>query len=442
MNENTTDLMKFCRINKNGIPYDIIDAAIAEEVINNHEIMVIAGKPWIYMNGVYKQDENGLYVQHYVKELILLNLVNDTRIVRVYKLIIKDIRLQVNIENVNLYPKTWVNFRNGMLDVRSGEMHPHSPSYKSIFQIPHDYVPGLDINSSVFHKFLQSRLNADNQIMLYENLGHCLFPDILFQKFLLLVGDGDNGKTVIINHSIRILGKENTSAIKLQSLSDRFTTAKLFGKQANVCADIPNTALKDTSTLKLLTGEDLVKAEYKGGEIFFFKNKAKFIFSCNEIPTILDDRSNGFFRRILIIRFQGKGEFIPDLYEKLEDEKEIEILISHLISREKLALERGKLYESRENLGEISRLREESDSIESFLNNATVPDKDGRVRRPDLFAAYLDFCKEEDRIPLGKVAFFRGLRTKGYYETKSCGVNYICGFRLGFMETYSSPFDE
>lgn len=327
----TTNLLKFCRINKNGVAYDIIDAAIAEEIITNYKLMVIAGKPWIYREGVYEQDENGLFVQHYIKNLILWNLRNDTRTMRVYRLVLKDIRLQVKIEDVNKYPSYWINFKNGMLDVKNGKIYPHSPEYKSIFQIPHNYYPELDIQKSVFHEFLQSRINKDNQQMLYESAGHCLLPDVVFQKFLVLVGNGNNGKTVILNQITRILGEKNVSAIKLQELSDRFTTEKLLGKQANICADIPNTALKDTSTLKLLTGQDLVKAEYKGGEVFFFRNKAKFLFSCNELPSVLDDRSNGFFRRLQIIRFPEQGEFISDLYEKLAEEHEAEILISYLV---------------------------------------------------------------------------------------------------------------
>lgn len=438
----TANLIKFCRINKNGVAYDIIDAAIAEEIITNYKLMVIAGKPWIYREGVYEQDENGLFVQHYIKNLILWNLRNDTRTMRVYRLILKDIRLQVKIEDVNKYPSYWINFKNGMLDVKNGKIYPHSPEYKSIFQIPHNYYPELDIQKSVFHEFLQSRINEDNQQMLYESAGHCLLPDVIFQKFLVLVGNGNNGKTVILNQITRILGEKNVSAIKLQELSDRFTTEKLLGKQANICADIPNTALKDTSTLKLLTGQDLVKAEYKGGEVFFFRNKAKFLFSCNELPSVLDDRSNGFFRRLQIIRFPEQGKFIPDLYEKLAEKREVEILISYLVSRVKLALERGKLYESRENIAEISKLREESDTVQSFLNNATTLNKEGRVRRPDLFAAYIDFCKNEDRIPLGKVAFFKALRTKGCNEVKSCGENYICGLELGFMQVEETPFDD
>ena len=59
---------------------------------------------------------------------------------------------------------------------------------------------------------------------------------------------------------------------------------------------------------------------------FFFKNRAKFIFSCNELPQVLDDRSNGFYRRLLIIRFNDAGAFIPDLESKLSDEKRLKQL--------------------------------------------------------------------------------------------------------------------
>lgn len=79
------ELMKFCRINKQGIPYEVIDAAIADEVISNHNIMVIAGQPWIYQSGVFRQDKDGLLVQHYVRNLIIRNLRNDTRATRIYR---------------------------------------------------------------------------------------------------------------------------------------------------------------------------------------------------------------------------------------------------------------------------------------------------------------------------------------------------------------------
>ena len=437
------DLIKFCLINRKGVPYDIVENSIAEYIIENYNIMILVGKPYIYRNGVFKSDEQGIYIQHLIKQLILPKLRSDSRIMRVYKLILKDYRLQIEITQVNNYPKYWINFLNGMLDIKTGILHEHSPIYRSVNQIPHNYKPGLDIEKSVFNKFLLSRIpDEDNRRMLYEYMGYCLLPDIIFQKFLILVGIGNAGKSVILNQQARILGADNLSAIPLQSLSERFTTASLLNRQCNICGDLSSVAIKDTAVIKQLSGEDLCKAEYKGGAVFFFKNRAKFLFSCNELPSILDDRSNGFYRRLLIIRFEHEGNFIPDLYERLTDENEVEIVISHIVEGVKLALKRGKLFESGANLGEVSRLQEDSDSVASFFNNVVVQDESSRVRRPDLYAAYIDYCKQEERISLGKTAFFKAVRTKGYRESKVQGNIYVCGVKLDFMSVDNTPFDD
>lgn len=144
---------------------------------------------------------------------------------------------------------------------------------------------------------------------------------------------------------------------------------------------------------------------------------------------------------MLIIRFEQEGDFIPDLYERLADENEIEVVISHIVEGVKLALKRGKLFESGANLGEVSRLQEDSDSVASFINNVVIQDETSRVKRPDLYAAYIDYCKQEERISLGKTAFFKAIRTKGFREAKVQGNIYICGICLDFMNVESTPFD-
>ncbi len=436
-------LLQFCKISHTGQPYDIIDSRVAEYIILNNDFMVLHGQPLYYKDGVFGPDNQGLYIQDLIKTLILEDLRTDSRITRVYKLILKDYRLQVDTEQLNNYPRHWINFKNGMLDVLSGKMHEHSPEYKSVNQIPHNYIPGLNIEESTFYKFVQSRVpDKENQKMLFEYMGYTLLPNIIFQKFLILVGVGNSGKSTILSHMEQVLGKNNLAAIPLQGLSERFTTAYLLNKQANICGDLSNAALKDTSVLKQLTGEDLCQAEYKGGQIFFFRNRAKFLFSCNEMPTILDDRSNGFYRRLLIIRFDHEGEFIPGLTEKLQDEHEIEILISHIVEGAKLALKRGKIYESGANLGEILRVQEESDSVAAFLNNEAILDKNCRVKRSELFRAYEDFCRTEERQPLGKTAFFKAFRTKGFRETKIQGEIFIVGIKDFFRTSQRTPFDD
>ena len=131
---------------------------------------------------------------------------------------------------------------------------------------------------------------------------------------------------------------------------------------------------------------------------------------------------------------------IPDLESKLSDEKEVEAVISGLVEGAKQALERGQIYESGANLGEITRMKIESDTTEAFIEECCVRDQKARVKRPDLLSAYENFCKEEEREPLRKTAFYKALRTKGYRETKVHGTVYFSGLELKFMETEENPF--
>ena len=113
---------------------------------------------------------------------------------------------------------------------------------------------------------------------------------------------------------------------------------------------------------------------------------------------------------------------------------------SGLVEGAKQALERGQIYESGANLGEITRMKIESDTTEAFIEECCVRDQKARVKRPDLLSAYENFCKEEEREPLRKTAFYKALRTKGYRETKVHGTVYFSGLELKFMETEENPF--
>ena len=438
---NVTFLEDFHKIGKNGA-YDIIDDKIASYIIEHENIIIIAGKPYIYKEGVYKRDEDGNILKYLIKSMIFPHLVTITKINRVYALIMINHKLAVDTEDVNKYPSHWINFKNGMLDVISGEMHEHSPKYLSVNQIPHNYIPGLDITKSTFYAFIKSRIPDDgNKRMLFEFMGYCMTKDVTFQKFMILYGLGESGKSTIINFTTDIVGRGNTCSIPLQQLSDRFTTASLLLKILNTCGDMTNSALTDTGVIKQLTGDDAIKGEYKGGAIFFFRNHAKMMFSCNELPKVLDEKSNGFYRRLLIVGFTESGEYIPDLKAKLAEESEIETVISGCVSALKNALSKGKLFESEGNLEEINALKIESDTVAAFIADMVEECKEHKIKRADLYAYYNSYCIRETRTPLGKQAFFKSMKIKGYYPMKSDGIFYFNNIDIRFEHVRKTVFD-
>lgn len=440
-NTNDTFLEDFHKIGKNG-PYDIIDDKIASYIVEHENIITIAGKPYLYKNGVYKRDEDGSILKYLIKSMIFPNLVTITKINRVYALIMINHRLAVDAENVNKYPSHWINFKNGMLDILTGELHEHSPKYLSISQIPHNYIPGLDITKSTFYEFIKSRIpDNDNKRMLFEFMGYCMTKDVTFQKFMILYGLGESGKSTIINFTTDMVGRENTCSIPLQQLSDRFTTASLLLKILNTCGDMTNSALTDTGVIKQLTGDDTIKGEYKGGAIFFFRNHAKMLFSCNELPKVLDEKSNGYYRRLLIVGFSESGDYIPNLKAKLAEESEIETVISGCISAVKAAFIEGKLFESEGNFEEINALKIESDTVAAFIADMVEECKNHKIKRADLYAYYNSYCIRETRTPLGKQAFFKSMKIKGYHPVKSDGIFYFNDIDIRFERSNRTVFD-
>lgn len=442
MADKSINLMDFHKIGKKGEPYEIIDNKIADYIIENENIIVIAGIPYIYKGGVYKSDKEGKIIRYLIKSMIIEDLINISRINRVYQLIIVNTKLEVQIENVNQYPDSWINFKNGMLDAKTGELHEHSPKYYSVNQIPHNYIPDQNIEETTFFQFLQSRIpNKDNQRMLFEFMGYAMTKGIIFQKFMILHGLGESGKSTIINFLSAMVGEENISSVPLQKLNERFTTASLLLKTLNTCGDMPASALTDTSVIKQLTGEDNIKGEYKGKDVFFFRNKAKMIFSCNELPRVLDEKSNGFYRRLLLIGFSESGEYIPDLKRKLADESEMEKVISGVVFYFKKSLISGVLFESSENSEAIQRMKIESDSVEAFLTDMTEESPNHFIKKADVYSYYEQYCKEETRQPQGKQAFYKSMGIKGYATKMSNGYEGYRGLDINLKPSGRTVFD-
>ena len=176
-------IQQFHKVSEKGKPYDIVDARISNYIIEKNSLMIISGIPFYYAGGVYREDENGIMIKTLIRNCMVEELQTAPRIERVYRLLISDFQIQQEPDEINLYPKHWINFKNGMLDVKTGEMHEHKPEYRAICQIPHNYVPGLNLEDTTFYEFLQSRIpDKDNQKMLFEFLGMCLFSEIFFQN--------------------------------------------------------------------------------------------------------------------------------------------------------------------------------------------------------------------------------------------------------------------
>lgn len=438
-------MMGYHRIGKNGNPYDILDDAIANYIIDNEHIIVIAGKPYIYKNGVYKKDEDGNILRYLIKSMILEELITINKINRVYQLIVTNHKLKVDIDNVNRHPSEWINFQNGFLDVRNMKMVEHSPGYLSINQIPHEFQMERAIQGdSVVLEFLHGIIkDGDDLEMLLEYIGYCMTVDTRLQKFLVITGLGGTGKSTIVRLVNNAIGKENISSLSLQDLNERFNATNLFGKILNSCADIPSKAMEQVDIIKKITGEDMIKGEYKGGAVFFFNSYAKLMFSANEIPISLDDKTNAYYRRFLILKIDKRCHTIPNLEKRLAES------VDDFIFLAVQALHRmymnGALTESQNSIDNVMELYMASDTVTAFIADEMIPAADSKVERGRFYERYGKYCEENDRQALTRNGFFKNLRNKGYVEVKSHKDRFFKGlaYKDGDFITVQGklPFD-
>lgn len=159
-----------------------------------------------------------------------------------------------------------------------------------------------------------------------EYLGYCLIPSTKGQKMLMLIGKGGEGKSRIgvVMNAIFGLNMNTTSIQKVET--NRFARADLEGKLLMVDDDLDMNALTKTNYVKsIVTAELRMDLERKKEQSYQGQLYVRFLCFGNGALTALHDRSDGFFRRQIILTTKDKpaDRFDdPFLAEKLIAEKE------------------------------------------------------------------------------------------------------------------------
>ena len=194
-----------------------------------------------------------------------------------------------------------INVQNGLLNIWTGDLKDHSPDFLSIVQLPINY--DSDKKCPNILRFLGQVLHPQDVFTAMEIIGYVLYRSAIYEKAIMLYGNGDNGKSIFIKSSEAFVGPLDCSHVPRQELdNDKFSSADLYGKLVNTFADLKSQKLMATGNFKTLVSGDSVRAQKKYGQPFTFKNYSKLIFSSNRIPDS-DDKSQAYCKRWLILSF-------------------------------------------------------------------------------------------------------------------------------------------
>ncbi len=295
---------------------------------------------------------------------------------------------------------TRIVVKNGVLNLETAKLEPFDPNLYAINALPVKY--DLDKKCPKILKFLDEVAPQDIET-LQEWVGYHLLKAYPYHKWVMLVGDGANGKSTFLNLLGEFLGEDNFTTLSLYLITSRiFAIAELYGKLSNIAPDISADELKRTGTLKALTGADRIRAEKKYQESFYFYNYAKLSFSANQAP-ISPDQSRAFFRRCMLIGFPNKfegEECDPAMLKKLTAEDEMSGFLNWALIGLNRLVTNGKFTKSPTT--EELQLEYEalSDPVTAFINNCIGVYPDSIETKDAIYAAYFQFCRGRGFSPV------------------------------------------
>ncbi|MGN0366897.1 MAG: phage/plasmid primase, P4 family [Suilimivivens sp.] len=389
---------------ENGLKF--LPGVLAEHMADAEHVFYAAETYYVYRNGVYVEMPE-LEAQKMIRDRMISSEARMSQITDAehqWRILV-----QKDLRELNANPFI-INLKNGLYNVQDDTLVDHTPEYFSTVQLNASYNEKADCPR--FKQYLKEVLDADQIPLIQEMLGYFLVPVTRAQKCFVIVGEGGAGKSqllLVLNQVL--LGSENVSNVSWQALNERFKTAELFGKLANIFADLPTKNIDDNGIFKALVGEDYLTVEKKNKNPFSFQSKARLLFSCNTIPRNLGDKSEGFYRRLILIRFDhAVPENIkdPNLLEKLRAEAD-GIFIFALEGLRRLINNNYKFSETERNKRELEQYREESDNVLSFVGECCELGPGYDYGSTELYNAYKGFCEDSGVKPYSQKNFVKQL---------------------------------
>lgn len=385
---------------------------------------------YFYQNGVYsRMNKSG--VKSVIRRYIPTGYASDTMLNNIYGLIIASGRNMCRYTDLDK-DENYINCRNGLYNLRTGELEPHRPDVYSTIQLSvnyKDFAPDPAAGQSaeqlkkaaednarrcrpVFEKYItdlcrdmENEPDIDRMNIIQEFFGLALsnIPVHRVKKCLVLYSSlGNTGKSVLLNLISEILGQDKIANIPIAEMNEknRFAMGGLIDKRLISVGDQSGANISDSSIFKQLTGGDPVKIEAKGKQGFFYTFRGGMTFACNVLPFFEDDRGGHIFERMQIIpceHFVTAAERDPRMLEKMLTEKDA-IFQWFLEGLHRLRKQNYHFSVSKRAAEAMTEYRERSDTVFRFISERYMITgvATDLVSKQEFDEEYLKWCSDGD----------------------------------------------
>lgn len=272
-------------------------------------------------------------------------------------------------EESNLWQKWQLNLKNGLLDLETFTLSPHTPDFFSTVQVPYDFEPNADCPE--FKEFIKqvSNQTETTATMIQEMFGYCILEGNPKHRVFYLYGDtARNGKSTTAKVICGLIGWGNVSTLSLQQIASENSSilTSIIGKQINFSDEISSKFI-ESSRLTAMSAEGIVEINPKYKDSFLHTVKAKFIIACNDLPRFKD--SQGMKHRMISIpfRYQFKESERVDRLDELLLKKEGSGILNWAIAGAMQLKKLGKFSVNEESQDDMYENLLQSNSVYAYL---------------------------------------------------------------------------
>lgn len=336
-----------------------------------------------------------------------------------------------------------VNCPNGELELGNDGwmLQPHRRGHYRTTQIPVAYDPNATAPMflAFLHDVFRDDPDRDHKIWsLLELIGYTLMSHAKHERFIMLIGGGANGKSVLLSVIEALAGIKNVAGVQPANFQSRFQRAHLHQKLANIVTELKQGEIIADAELKAITSGELTTVEDKNGHPFEMRAFATCWFGTNHLPHTRDF-SDALFRRSTIVTFNrtfSEAEQDHNLKTKLT--AELPGILNLALANYARATMHGFIAPP-SSIEAKRKWRMEADQVAQFVEEQCITDPTGIVAVDEIYRVFADWARRSGvRQIVGKQMMGDRMERLRFPRKRSNG-SWITGLKLRMPVNYGSP---
>ena len=356
--------------------------------------------------------------------------------------------MDIGNDLVGYYESPYINVQNGILDLTTKQLLPHSPTYNQHKITGCEYDP--DATCPEFVGMIE-RLLPDEKIRreFQKAVGLCLAKEQLPAKkvLMLLIGPKDTGKTTVLNILVDVLGEYGASvdnSLLMQTQKDKTRGPEMYDFRETLMittSEASENDKLDTGRVKALTGETTISVRNNYSTSMDKFKMIGLIFIDSNFKPYIPPRDTAAWGRLRLFPFEHViTQKDPTLKSKLEKEKAG--IFNWMLQGLSLVLEEKEIFETERMQAYKGEYRKEMDITEQFIEDCLEKSDNStdRIQTTLLFSTYKNWCRDNNFKPTIRNKFYEEISK--VFEKKKSGIEYFVGVCLSEMGVLYSGMEE